>query len=117
MDEIIHEFLDTAPGNTTTIILSDHGFCPIQKEVLLNNYLQESDMLKIKDNKIDLKQSKAVSYGYGDIWLNLKGREPNGQIPLGKDYEKTREKIIHSLQKIKVDQRYPIKMVKKRDQI
>lgn len=110
MDEIIKEFLDTVPSNTTTIRLSDHGFCPVQREVLLNNYLQESRMLKIKDNKINLKQSKAVSYGYGDIWLNLEGREPNGLISIGKDYEKTRERI-------KVDEKYPIKMVKKREQI
>ncbi len=117
MDGIISEFLEASPGNTTAIILSDHGFCPIQKEVLLNNYLQESGMLKIKDNKIDLRQSKAVSYGYGDIWLNLKGREPNGLISPGKDYEETREKIMHSLQKIKTDHKYPIKVIKKREQI
>ena len=117
MDKIINAFLETAPSNTTTILLSDHGFCPIQKEVLLNNYLQESGMLKIRDNKINLKKSKAVSYGYGDIWLNLKGREPHGQVSLGKDYEKTREKMTNDLQKIKIDQKYPIKMVRKREQI
>jgi len=117
IDGVIKEFLDAEPKDTTTVLLSDHGFCPIQKELLINNYLQELGMLKVKDGKIDLEQSNAVSYGYGDIWLNVKGREPNGAITPGRMYEEARQDITDALGKLEVDEKHPIKAIKKREEI
>jgi predicted AlkP superfamily phosphohydrolase/phosphomutase len=117
MDSITREFMDTAPKDTLTVLLSDHGFCPIQKEMLVNDYFRRWGVLKAKGDKINLESSKAVSYGYGDIWLNVQGREPKGIIPDREDYEKTREKIIMLLQKLKIDRKCPIKVVKKREEI
>jgi len=117
IDGVIKEFLDAEPKDTTTVLLSDHGFCPVQKEVLINNYLEELGMLKVKDGEINLEQSKAVSYGYGDIWLNVEGREPNGVITPGRKYEEVRKDIADALLKLEVDEKYPIKAVKKREDI
>ncbi|GAF87265.1 unnamed protein product, partial [marine sediment metagenome] len=117
LDQILRGFLDVAGEDTLTILLSDHGFCPIVKEVVLNNYLQEFGFLKTRNGKVDLEKSKAVSYGYGDIWLNIKGREPNGIIDAQGEYEESREEIINDLENLKIDRTYPIKQVKKREQI
>ncbi|MEM7031980.1 MAG: alkaline phosphatase family protein [Chloroflexota bacterium] len=47
---------------------------------------------------IDWSRTKAYSFGYhGQIFLNVKGREPNGII-LEEDYEMVREEIITALQ-------------------
>jgi predicted AlkP superfamily phosphohydrolase/phosphomutase len=117
MDRIIARFLDAAPKDTLTILLSDHGFCPVWKSVILNNYLQEHGLLKTKAGKIDLEKSKAVSYGYGDIWLNVKGREPKGGLQQGREYEETRKEIIRLLENLQIDGSNPIKKVKKREEV
>jgi len=117
IDYVAKEFLDAAPKDTTTLILSDHGFCPIQKEVLVNNYLEESGMLRVTEGKIDLEESKAISYGYGDVWLNLRGREPNGVIKPGREYEEARRYIAQYLGNLEADKKHPVKAVKKREDI
>jgi len=117
MDQIIEEFLSATSEDTVTIVLSDHGFCPIRKEILVNNYLQELGLLKTREGKIDLVKGKAVSYGYGDVWLNVEGREPKGIIHPGAEYEETRKGIIKALENLKVDNEHPIKKVEKREDI
>jgi predicted AlkP superfamily phosphohydrolase/phosphomutase len=116
IDKIIDKFLDAAPKDTLTILLSDHGFCPIKRELLVNKYLKEQGILKIRDGKVDLERSRAVSYGYGDIWLNVKGREPKGIIKREGYAEATKE-IIHVLEQLDIDGEKPIKRVMKREEI
>lgn len=116
-DKIINDFLNSVEEDTLVMVISDHGFCPIHKEIIVNNYLEELGFLKIKNGKIDLEKSKAVSYGYGDIWLNMKGREPKGLVQTGEEYEATRNEIINELKKIRIDGEKPFKDVKKREEL
>ena len=116
-DRILRAFLDSAGKDTLVMVVSDHGFCPVDKEVMVNNYLEESGFLKVKNEKVDAETSDAVSYGYGDIWLNVKGREPNGLIEPGEEYESKRDEIVAQLKKIRIDGKKPFKDVKKREEI
>jgi len=116
-DAIVMDFLNSVEEDTIVVVLSDHGFCPIHKEVFVNNYLEKLGFLKTKNGKIDTEKSKAISYGYGDIWLNVKGREPNGLIQIGEEYEATRDKIIDGLMKIEIDSKSPFKDVKRREEL
>lgn len=97
--------------------MSDHGFCPVYKEIVVNNYLEEAGFLRTISGNIDLERSKAVSYGYGDIWMNVKGREPKGLIAKGEEYENSREEISRELMKIEFDNHRPIKAVKKKEDL
>lgn len=116
-DRIVGRFLESVDEDTLVIVLSDHGFCPVHKEVIVNNYLEEKGLLTTNSGRIDLENSKAVSYGYGDIWLNVKGREPGGIIDPIKDYDETRSEIADELKKIKIDNEKPIKNVKNREEL
>jgi len=116
-DKIINAFLNSVEKDTLVMVISDHGFCPVHKEVIVNNYLEELGFLKIKNGKIDLEKSKVVSYGYGDMWLNMKGREPKGLIQPGEEYEATRSEIINELTKIRIDGEKPFKDVKRREDL
>ena len=53
---------------------------------------------------IDWSRTKAYSYGgtgnAGRIFLNVKGREPEGIVELGSEYEQTREFITKKLQEL-----------------
>jgi predicted AlkP superfamily phosphohydrolase/phosphomutase len=116
-DKIVNTFLNAVDEDILVMVISDHGFCPIHKEVIVNKYLEEQEFLATKSEKIDIEKSRAVSYGYGDIWLNVKGREPKGIIHLGKAYETTRNEIIEYLKTITIDGKIPIKDVKKREEL
>lgn len=116
-DRIAGNFLESVDMDTWVMVVSDHGFCPIHTEVILNNYLEEEGFLFRGPEEVDVKRSKAISYGYGDIWLNVKGREPNGIIAPGEEYEATRSDIMECLKGISIDGKRPIKDVKKREEI
>lgn len=52
-------------------------------------------------NAIDWSQTAAYSFGYyGQIFVNLKGREPTGIIEPGSEYENLRQEIAQELNKL-----------------
>jgi len=117
IDKIVDRFLESVDEDTIVMMVSDHGFCAMHTEVIVNNYLEEQGFLTIKSEKVDIEKSKAISYGYGDIWLNVKRREPKGIIALGEEYETTRNQIIEYLKQVTIDGKKPIKDVKKREEL
>ena len=117
VDRIIGDFLEFVDQDTVVMLVSDHGFCPVHTEVVVNNYLEEQGFLALGSEKIDVEGSKAVSYGYGDVWLNVKGREPRGLINAGEEYEAARNQIVECVKEITVDGKRPIKDVKKREEL
>jgi predicted AlkP superfamily phosphohydrolase/phosphomutase len=92
--------------NTNLVILSDHGFCRLEKEVFINHWLRENGWLKLKSE--DAKSieyihpdTRAYSLIPGRIYLNLKGREPEGRIDPYKGYKETLEHLREALFLIK----------------
>lgn len=62
--------------------------------------LVDQIFLSFKD--VDWGKTKAYSLGYiGQIYLNLKRREPQGIVKPGKEYQKTRQEIIKKLKSLK----------------
>jgi len=117
VDKIAGEFTRCVDEDTMVMVLSDHGFCPVHTEVIVNNYLQEQGFLTTRPEGVAVEKSRAISYGYGDIWLNVKGREPKGIINPGEEYETTRNQIIDKLKEITIDGKRPVKDVRKREEI
>lgn len=117
MDGVVADLLGAAPRDTLTVLLSDHGFCPVRRAVLLNNYLWEAGMLTVRDGKVDSEASRAVSYGYGDTWLNVRGREPRGVLRPGGEYEEAREEITRIFENLKIDGERPVKEVRRREEV
>ena len=69
---------------------------------------------------VDWMRTKAYSFGeYGQIRVNLKGREPQGIVEPGEEYEKTVELIIKELSGLKdpVTGKHVISKVHRRDEI
>ncbi len=53
-------------------------------------------------NAIDWSQTQAYSFGYyGQIFINLKGREPEGIVEPGEAYDTLRQKIVEGLYQLK----------------
>jgi len=85
VDALIAEVMQRLMDEDELIILSDHGFCRLDKEVYINHYLAEQGWLSFEDGKGDnlsamSPASKAYSLIPGRIYLNRKGRERDGWI-------------------------------------
>ncbi|MFA5816018.1 MAG: alkaline phosphatase family protein [Bacteroidales bacterium] len=89
LDEIIGEFVSMIPEETVTLMLSDHGFCGIEKEVFLNPLLAQKDFLAFTGDDphtiadIAPAETRAYCMDPGRIYLNRIGREPAGIVQPG----------------------------------
>jgi predicted AlkP superfamily pyrophosphatase or phosphodiesterase len=71
------------------IVVSDHGFAPFHTSVDMNNFL--------KNSGFDLNKVRAVTSGpAANIYINLKGREPNGTVS-PEEYVTLQQQIISAL--------------------
>jgi predicted AlkP superfamily phosphohydrolase/phosphomutase len=148
VDEKIGEIVDRVDDDTLVIVLSDHGMGPAHNFIVLNNWLLDVGLLRLRRDPwralkyqlfkmgftlrnvhrivdrfglakhaeykglysmdylmklvflsfldVDWSRSKAYSFGrhLGSIYLNVKGREPEGIVDPGQEYEEVREEII-----------------------
>lgn len=147
VDESIGRLLEYADEETLVIILSDHGMGRANNFIVLNNWLLDSGLLRLKRDPwtrlkelffrrgftlrnvhqvadrlglaqqaeyvagyfvdhllklaflsfldVDWSRSRAYSFGrhLGSIYLNVRGREPQGIVEPGAEYEAVRDEI------------------------
>lgn len=92
IDNIIAEMVANVPEETPLIIMADHGFALLKKEVYLNAWLKEEGLLKLKKDPpqsfddID-PDSKAFVLDPSRVYINLKGAMPQGCVEPGAEYE------------------------------
>ncbi|MFQ5866016.1 MAG: alkaline phosphatase family protein, partial [bacterium] len=105
VDEVLGEVDQKINDEVAFIVLSDHGFCTIKKEIYLNNYLVEAGLLKFRTTppkSLDDMHPDSIGYSLipGRVFVNLQGREPNGSVPQ-EQYEASREKLSEVLLNLK----------------
>jgi predicted AlkP superfamily phosphohydrolase/phosphomutase len=147
VDESIGRLLEYADEDTLVIILSDHGMGRANHFIVLNNWLLDAGLLRLKGDPwtrlkklmfrngftlrnihqiadrlglarqaeyvagyfvdhllkmaflsfldVDWSRSRAYSFGrhLGSIYVNVKGREPQGIVEPGAEYEAVRDEI------------------------
>lgn len=98
IDDYFGQFCDRLPAGVHLIVLSDHGFCSVEKEVYLNKWLSDNGYLSfLVDSPESIKQITPDTAAYslipGRIYINLKGREWAGSIEQGSHYNDVCEKI------------------------
>jgi len=102
VDALIGELDQRLGDDVAFMVLSDHGFCSIKKEVYLNHWLEQNGYLKYKSGEPKTlaemhPDSKAYSLIPGRIFINLKGREDEGSVLPGEAYEQLRNELIERL--------------------
>ncbi len=150
VDQFLGEVFETLPDTATVCIMSDHGFGPLNRYFLVNNFLMDIGLLQLKDNlltkfkkvgfshginlqtayalarkmrfgkviaafrggskekalnrltlsfqDVDWSRTKAFGVGTGGhIYLNVTGREPEGIVRPGKEYQEIRRMIVEKL--------------------
>ncbi len=136
MDRIVGRARELVGPDTLFLICSDHGFSSYRRGVNYNNWLQEQGLLTLKGQTTeratlkklfetrdlmggyDWSKTKAYAMGLGGIYINLVGREAQGVVYPGPEYEEVRQQIIDGLEAL-VDENgaKPVTKVWKREEM
>jgi predicted AlkP superfamily phosphohydrolase/phosphomutase len=101
-DEIVARVLEVAGPDTLVALVSDHGGGTALPGLgvgrgVLNGILQRGGWLASgEDGSIDWTQSKAFGVGHY-VYLNVRGRDPQGIVEMGDEYLSVREEVIDAL--------------------
>lgn len=79
-DSFVGAALEASQGDTTLLVLSDHGFAPFYRSFGLNAWLQSQGYLQREGQVTDWSQTQAYGAGFNGLYLNLKGRESQGIV-------------------------------------
>ena len=109
LDKEIGETFALLDDDTMTIIVSDHGAKKMMGGICINEWLIQNGYLKLVHyppeiiplNKLIIDWENTMAWGeggyYGRLFMNVKGREPNGVIAK-QHYEHIRNGLIKKLE-------------------
>jgi len=103
IDTVIGEMTEKMGGDTALMMLSDHGFARLEKEVFINSWLRQQGYLQMKNGHpasfdgIDVETTKAFALDPGRIYINVKGVMPRGIVKPGLEYEQLRKALTEGL--------------------
>jgi predicted AlkP superfamily phosphohydrolase/phosphomutase len=115
MDETIGKVRAELGEDTVLIALSDHGFHSFRTGMNINTWLVENGFMFLKGQNdhqmnlndlfsqqnffinVDWTRTRAYSLGLGLIFINLAGRERNGVVQPGEEYERVKAELTARL--------------------
>jgi predicted AlkP superfamily phosphohydrolase/phosphomutase len=110
--ETMNEYVDE---NTDLFVISDHGFASFRRGVHINSWLVENGYMTLRDpslrergrladiglatpfGNVDWAKTRAYSLGLGKIYLNRRGREPEGIIETPEEAERLMDEIVAAM--------------------
>jgi len=128
VDRRLGKLLELLDKDTKIIVLSDHGITRMHSRVNLTDWLIKEGYMVLKEpikektefnfSLVDWEKTKAFAIGAyeAQIFINLKGREPNGIVE-EKDYDSLIEELIKKMEKITGDrgEKLDTKFFRKKD--
>ncbi|MEE8380532.1 MAG: alkaline phosphatase family protein [Thermodesulfobacteriota bacterium] len=92
IDKIIKKIVSYIGKEVNLIIMADHGFTLLNQEIYPNTWLKDKGYLKFKkespESIADIDPtSKAFILDPGRVFINLKGKMPEGTVEAGSEYE------------------------------
>lgn len=108
VDKRVGELLKVCDADTAVLVVSDHGAQPLMGGICINEWLIANGYLTLKDSptevlpldkvEVDWEQTQVWGAGgyYARIFLNVKGREPQGTVAMA-DYEALRNELAAKL--------------------
>jgi len=109
LDSEVGSLVELIPDDAVTIVMSDHGARRMEGGVCINDWLMREGYLKMTEEldavtriaKAPIDWSRTVAWGdggyYGRLFLNVKGREPQGVVEPER-YEDVRNELIAALE-------------------
>lgn len=116
MDALVGKARALVDREALFIVCSDHGFSSFRRGLSYNNWLVENGLMALKGRQqgkatleklfdtrelfadVDWSRTKAYALGLGSIYINLAGREKQGIVLPGPEYEQVRQQIKQGLE-------------------
>jgi predicted AlkP superfamily phosphohydrolase/phosphomutase len=117
MDRIVGDVMANMPKDAILFVASDHGFASFRRSMNYNSWLAQNGYLTLKGQEtrranledlfdqtgeffvnVDWARTRAYHMGLGDIYINLKGREAQGIVNPGAEYEALRKELKQGLE-------------------
>jgi predicted AlkP superfamily phosphohydrolase/phosphomutase len=116
MDELVGKARAAAGPGALFLVCSDHGFSSYRRGVNINTWLVRNGFMTLKGQtgdvatleklfdkgdlfaNVDWTKTKAYAMGLGSIYVNLVGREKNGSVMPGAEYDEVRRGIQAGLE-------------------
>jgi predicted AlkP superfamily phosphohydrolase/phosphomutase len=111
MDAIVGDAMRRLSPADLLMVLSDHGFATWRRSVNYNTWLVRNGFMTLKSEggkqadlemlfgqgefwpNVDWSKTKAYSMGLGEIYINVRGREGQGIVGPGAEYDAVRNEI------------------------
>ncbi len=119
IDRQIGERLELLDDDTVVLVVSDHGGKPMMGGICFNEWLKQEGYLVLEHQpdgivpleKCEVDWDQTVAWGsggyYARLFLNVKGREPNGVVDPA-DYERVRDELAEKIAAITDPEGNPI---------
>jgi predicted AlkP superfamily phosphohydrolase/phosphomutase len=111
MDEALGDAMKTADERTLVLVVSDHGFVPFRRQFNLNSWLMDNGYAKAVNPRLrghtsffqdtDWTGTRAYGLGINSLYLNLKGREPEGNVAPGDEAESLCQELRERLTSVR----------------
>lgn len=97
LDALIKQCFEAAPSSHM-IVLTDVNTGPTIAHVNINDFLVEVGLMETDDaSAIHWSETLAYGLGTGQIWVNLRGRESQGAVRAGKEFQEVLGALINEL--------------------
>ena len=140
MDAVVGKARALLGPEDLLIVCSDHGFSSFRRGVNYNTWLVRNGYMALRGGEegraatledlfdrggeslfrnVDWSRTRAYAMGLGNIYVNLYGREPQGIVQEGEEYEKVVRGIQQGLEAL-VDEKsgeHPVTRVYRREEI
>ena len=117
MDSIVGDAMQAAEKHhAALIVLSDHGFASFRKSVNYNTWLVTNGYLSLKTGvqvrernvemlfdqgqfweNVDWSKTRVYAMGLGEVYINLRGREAQGIVQPGEEYDALKRELKQKL--------------------
>ncbi|MFH1176989.1 MAG: alkaline phosphatase family protein, partial [Acidobacteriota bacterium] len=118
MDDIVGEVAATLRPDDVLIVLSDHGFATWRRSFHINTWLAREGYIALTGSggqlenlenlfdrgefwpNVDWRRSRAYHLGLGGLYINLAGREAQGVVTPGDEYQRLRRELAARLEAV-----------------
>ena len=107
MDSVVGLALAQLRPNDVLIVLSDHGFTSFRRMAHIDSWLVQNGYMVLRDptlqdgaplfRDVDWTRTRAYALGFGGIYVNQKGREPQGIVEPGPTKEALKRELAAKL--------------------
>lgn len=106
LDDLTGRTMAQMGKDDVLMVISDHGFKSFQRCFSINAWLKENGYLVLKEGAeggdffedVDWNRTKAYGVGLSGMFINLQGREKNGVVAKGEEYESLKKELISKLE-------------------